>query len=224
MNEDSMLIEFSDEIELSPPGMNNENQNRVARYQASRFCSKTIEEAEYMTLPVSQYSVLDAEKVERISEDHFRVRTGALKFLGTTLTPVMTLSVKPHETGCEVTLLQCLLEGSNLAKDANSNFACQMRNYVSYGRDPETNELQITGDCKMKVAAIVPKVLSVVFPVGLVNSLGEKMLGQILRIAMPKFLDQLEKDYLTWAAGDDSRQAMSTGEFTITETATTDAV
>lgn len=60
-----------------------------------------------MTLPVSQYSVLDAEKVERVSGDLFRVQTGALKFLRTTVTPVMMLTVKPHETGCEVTLLQC---------------------------------------------------------------------------------------------------------------------
>lgn len=92
-----------------------------------------------------------------------------------------------------------------------------MRNYVSYRKDPETDELQITGDCSMKIAGIVPKLLSVVFPIPFVESLGAKMLSQILRVAMPRFLDQLEKDYLTWAAGDDSRAAMSTGQFTVAE-------
>eukprot|EP00210_Caulerpa_lentillifera_P008012 g7651.t1 len=221
--------EFSDEFNLDPPGMNEENQNRISRYQASRLCKKTIQEgdrplSEYMTLPVSQYSVLDAEKVERISDEMFRVQIGAVSFLGTTLIPIMTLTVKPHDTGCEITLLECLLDGSKLAKDANSRFSCQMRNYVSYQKDPETNELQITGDCSMKIAGIVPKVLSVVFPIPMVNNLGEKMLSQILRIAMPRFLDQLEKDYLSWAAGDDSREAMGTGEFTVTDTTSSDAV
>lgn len=76
----------------------------------------------------------------------------------------------------------------------------------------------------MKVAGIVPKLLLVFFPVGLVNSLGQKMLAQILRIAMPRFLEQLEKDYAAWAAGDDSRQPMGTGEFDMTDSDTEDVV
>lgn len=62
------------------------------------------------------------------------------------------------------------------------------------------------------MAGIVPRWISTVFPIGVVNRLGRGMLSKILDIAMPRFLVQLEKDYLTWASGDDSRQAMSTGE------------
>lgn len=65
--------------------------------------------AEYMTLPVSQYSVLDAAKIERISDETFRVQIGEVSFLGTKVIPIMTLTVKPHDTGCEVTLLECLV-------------------------------------------------------------------------------------------------------------------
>jgi len=60
-----------------------------------------------MTLPVSQYSVLDADKVERIGEDTFRVQTTTVSFFGVNMTPVMTLRVKPHSTGCEVRMLDC---------------------------------------------------------------------------------------------------------------------
>lgn len=63
--------------------------------------------AEYMTLPVSQYSVLDADKVERLDEDTFRVQTSRVKFFGVEMTPIMTLTVKPHSTGCEITMLDC---------------------------------------------------------------------------------------------------------------------
>ena len=38
------------------------------------------------------------------------------------------------------------------------------------------------------------------------------MLAKILDIAMPRFLSQLEKDYHTWASGDNSRKPVSTGD------------
>ena len=68
------------------------------------------------------------------------------------------------------------------------------------------------------MAGIVPKWLNAVVPIRAVDGLGQRMLGKILEVAMPRFLLQLEKDYQTWASGDDSRKAMSTGDsFGITD-------
>jgi Protein of unknown function (DUF1997) len=36
---------------------------------------------EYMTLPASQYSVLDAKRIERIDDDTFRCYVGGISFL-----------------------------------------------------------------------------------------------------------------------------------------------
>lgn len=68
--------------------------------------------AEYMTLPVSQYSVLDADKVERLDDTTFKVTTSTVKFFGIKMTPVMTLTVKPHDTGCEVQMLDCTVSSN----------------------------------------------------------------------------------------------------------------
>lgn len=62
------------------------------------------------------------------------------------------------------------------------------------------------------MAGIVPKWLIAVVPISFVSKVGKGMLAKILEVAMPRFLLQLEKDYLAWASGDDSRKPMSTGE------------
>lgn len=52
-------------------------KGRIARFRASKSLAQPIRDkerllAEYMALPASQYSVLDARKIERIDENTFR--------------------------------------------------------------------------------------------------------------------------------------------------------
>lgn len=58
-----------------------------------------------MTLPASQYSVLDAKQIERIDDSTFRCYVGGLRFLGLTIDPVLTVSVDVTEKGPTVRLL-----------------------------------------------------------------------------------------------------------------------
>ncbi len=58
-----------------------------------------------MTLPASQYSVLDANRIERLSETTFRCYVGGLKFLKFVVEPVLTVSVEVGEHGPTVRLL-----------------------------------------------------------------------------------------------------------------------
>lgn len=62
-----------------------------------------------MSLPASQYSVLDARKIERIDDDTFRCFVGELKFVQWALEPVLTLAVlvEPEAGGCTIKLLSC---------------------------------------------------------------------------------------------------------------------
>lgn len=56
-------------------------------------------------LPASQYSVLDAQRIERLDEDTFRCYVGGLRFLGLEVEPVITVSVTVQERGPTVRLL-----------------------------------------------------------------------------------------------------------------------
>lgn len=58
-----------------------------------------------MTLPASQYSVLDAKQIERIDDSTFRCYVGGLRFLGFTIDPVLTVSVDVTDRGPTVRLL-----------------------------------------------------------------------------------------------------------------------
>ena len=58
-----------------------------------------------MALPASQYSVLDAKRIERVDEETFRCYVGALQFFSWSVEPVLTVSVSVDEDGCTIRLL-----------------------------------------------------------------------------------------------------------------------
>lgn len=62
--------------------------------------------AEYMALPASQYSVLDAKKIERLDDNTFRCCVGGLHFFNFVVEPVLTVSVVVGERGPTVKLLE----------------------------------------------------------------------------------------------------------------------
>jgi len=62
-----------------------------------------------MALPASQYSVLDAQKIERLDDDSFRCYVGGLKFFGLKLEPVLTVSVVVGSRGPTVNLLSTVV-------------------------------------------------------------------------------------------------------------------
>jgi len=62
---------------------------------------------EYMRLPASQYSVLDAERIERVSEDTFRCYVYTIKFFTFEVCPVLLVKVEQQPNGCCIKLLSC---------------------------------------------------------------------------------------------------------------------
>lgn len=59
-----------------------------------------------MRLPASQYSVLDAKKIERLDDDVFMCYVGGLNFLGFVVNPVLKVSVIVNDRGPVVKLLE----------------------------------------------------------------------------------------------------------------------
>lgn len=81
-----------------------------------------------MTLPASQYSVLDGAKVERLTDDTFRVNVSGFSFFSFEIEPIVTVSVQPTDTGCRIEMLACKLAGSPIIEAQNSKFSARMVN------------------------------------------------------------------------------------------------
>lgn len=62
---------------------------------------------EYMSLPASQYSVLDAERIERVDDNTFRCYVYTFKFFNFEVCPVLLVRVEEQTNGCCIKLLSC---------------------------------------------------------------------------------------------------------------------
>ena len=62
---------------------------------------------EYMSLPASQYSVLDAERIERVDDNTFRCYVYTFKFFNFEVCPVLLVRVEEQPNGCCIKLLSC---------------------------------------------------------------------------------------------------------------------
>ncbi|XP_020263387.1 uncharacterized protein LOC109839370 [Asparagus officinalis] len=164
-----------------------------------------------MRLPVSQYSVLDAQRIERIDENTFRCYVYQIKFLGFEVCPVLVVRVEQEPFGCCISLLSCKLEGSPLVEAQNEKFSASMVNRISCSNGLNNSGLQkLTSDTTIEVNIDIPFAFRII-PVEAIESTGNQVLEQLLRSMLPRFLNQLVKDYKAWASGDASRQPLGTG-------------
>lgn len=210
---------FSEPLEeLVPPGITEETQKFVARYSGRKSAKRPIIEEEgrrplsqYMALPVSQYSVLDAARIERLGDNTFKCFIGSFKMFGMKVEPILTVNVIANEKGCSIKLLDCELDGSNAVKAVNGIFATRMSNIVSW--EQLEGKKMMTSSCYIEVAAgLTPRYMRFV-PIGAIERVGNAVMQQILNISVPRFLKQLEADYQNWARGDDTRGAVGTGQW-----------
>lgn len=67
--------------------------------------------AEYMALPVSQYSVLDAERIERVDESTFRCYAHRINLFAVEIQPVILVRVDAQPDGCIIRLISCKVGG-----------------------------------------------------------------------------------------------------------------
>ncbi|GIL77751.1 hypothetical protein Vretimale_6644 [Volvox reticuliferus] len=211
----------------------------IATFKASKLGRQPIVEAqrplaEYMALPASQYSVLDARRIERVDETTFRCYVGELRFFSWSVEPVITVSVTVEQGGCTIRLLGCKLQGSRFVEDINDKFSATMTNVVRY-RDyvpPSTSgqwatvdehesedeeegrggdsvgsrpQKEIASDTTIQVCVEVPP-WSSFLPVATIESVGSSVMQNVLNLMVPRFLKQLRSDYELWASGDVSRR------------------
>ncbi|TVU48384.1 hypothetical protein EJB05_08018 [Eragrostis curvula] len=188
-----------------------------ARFVARRSESISVKQldrplAEYMSLPASQYSVLDAERIERVDESTFRCYVYRFRFFALEVCPVLLVRVDEEPNGCCIRLLSCKLEGSPLVEAQNDKFSASMENRVYCHSSLQDSTLQqLTSDTTIEVTIDIPFPFRAI-PVEAIESSGRQVLEQLLRVMLPRFLQQLDKDYQAWASGDSSRKPLGTGE------------
>ncbi|KAF8063016.1 hypothetical protein HT031_003855 [Scenedesmus sp. PABB004] len=189
---------------------------RVARFAARRQQSVVVREGarplpDYMALPASQYSVLDARKVERLDDDTFRCYVGRLAFLGFAVEPVITVSVAVEPgLGCTIRLLSAELQGSRLVQEVNEKFSATMTNVVRWAGGAAPGSKALSADAAIEVIVQVPRWAGVV-PLPSIEAAGSRVMQTTLNLMVPRFLDQLDRDYQRWAAGDASRTPLEGG-------------
>ncbi|KAI8539726.1 hypothetical protein RHMOL_Rhmol09G0205100 [Rhododendron molle] len=98
-----------------------------ARFIARRRESVSVRQLrrplnEYMSLPASQYSVLDAQRIERVDDNTFRCYVHTFKFFAIEVCPVLLVRVEEQPNGCCIKLLSCKLEGSPIVVAQNEKF------------------------------------------------------------------------------------------------------
>ncbi|XP_009764361.1 uncharacterized protein LOC107790384 [Nicotiana tabacum] len=188
-----------------------------ARFIARRKESLSVKQLqrplmEYMSLPASQYSVLDAERIERVDDSTFRCYVYRFKFFAFEVCPVLLVRVEVQPDGCCIKLLSCKLEGSPIVVAQNDKFDASMVNKISYDSGRRDSPVQqLTSDAVIEVNIEIPFAFRAI-PVQAIESTGAQVLDQILRIMLPRFMAQLAKDYQAWASGDTSRQPLGTGQ------------
>ncbi|KAH8970679.1 hypothetical protein BDL97_02G101400 [Sphagnum fallax] len=197
-----------------------EDSKPRAKLSARLVESYEIEEmqrplAEYMSLPVSQYSVLDAERIERVDDTMFKCYVHRLKFLGFEVGPVLLVAVEAQPNGCCIRLLSCTLEGSPIVVAQNKKFSASMSNKVSWTTVSDSSSSpsarRLVSDTTIEVTIQIPFAFRAL-PVESIEGTGNKVLSQLLKVVLPRFLTQLGKDYYTWASGDMSRKPVGNGQ------------
>ncbi|KAH6824252.1 RAP release 2 [Perilla frutescens var. hirtella] len=188
-----------------------------ARFVARRTESVSVRQlqrplTEYMSLPASQYSVLDAERIERVDDNTFRCYVYRFKFFAFEVCPVLMVRVEEHPNGCCIKLLSCKLEGSPIVVAQNDKFDASMENKIFYDSTRSNSPVQkLTSDAVIEVSIDIPFAFRAI-PTQAIESTGSQVLEQILKAMLPRFMSQLMKDYQAWASGDTSRQPLGTGE------------
>ncbi|KAF5932883.1 hypothetical protein HYC85_029054 [Camellia sinensis] len=128
---------------------------------------------EYMSLPASQYSVLDAGSIERVDNSTFRCYVYNFKFFAFEVCPVL------------------LLEGSPIVVAQNEKIDASMVNRVSCNRKQSDSSVdELTSDTAIEVSIEIPFAFRPI-PVQAIESTDTQVLEQILRIMLPCFMAQV---------------------------------
>ena len=147
-----------------------------------------------MALPATQYSVLSASQIERLSDTEFKATLGSMNFFGTKIIPVLYVNVNvvPEEHRAEIVVERAETVGSEIAEKLSGTFTISAINLVSAGRD-DKDRATLTSETKLLINVVVPEDAKV--PRRLIQSGGNFIIQSSLNIIVPTFVRILAEDF-----------------------------
>eukprot|EP00670_Eutreptiella_braarudii_P010089 CAMPEP_0174315208 /NCGR_PEP_ID=MMETSP0810-20121108/6144_1 /TAXON_ID=73025 ORGANISM="Eutreptiella gymnastica-like, Strain CCMP1594" /NCGR_SAMPLE_ID=MMETSP0810 /ASSEMBLY_ACC=CAM_ASM_000659 /LENGTH=424 /DNA_ID=CAMNT_0015424539 /DNA_START=13 /DNA_END=1287 /DNA_ORIENTATION=- len=174
--------------------------------------SKTLSDGErplvdYVQLPAKKYSVLDSNQVQRIDDDTFRVNFGDLKVPGLLrISPTAEVSVEVPESGAIQTINSIGFEGKPAKLINAMNMLFSKMTWVNEVTAEPLGDGTSNLISNVKLDWYLPKG----YPAK--PELMNKLVTRLMNYMMPWLLNKLQDDYARWAAGDDTRAAVTRGE------------
>lgn len=161
---------------------------------------------DYMALPASDYSVLTAEQITRLSENQFKCVLGSLNFFGNRIQPVLYVDVNvyPQEAKSEIVVVRAETTGSDIAEKLNGAFSINAKNTVRAGKD-QKNRKTLSSETTLQIEALVPKSR---IPLRVMQSGGNLIIQSSLSVIVAAFVRILAADFARWSAGNDIRDAV----------------
>lgn len=189
-----------------------EDRSRHITWTAAAKATVKVKETkrsveDYMALPASEYSVLAANQIVRLSETEFRCDFPKLNFFGTMIQPILfvDVTVYPSEARSEIVVRRAETVGSETAEKINGTFSIYAINRVSAGLGSNPSEKTLNSQTNLEIEVKIPdsKV-----PLGVVRSSGNFILQNSLNLIVPTFVRILAADFRRWSEGDNSRDAV----------------
>ena len=158
---------------------------------------------EYMALPSSEYSVLSADQIERLSATEFKCTLPGMNFFGTKITPVLfvDVTVYPEEARSVIAVKRAETVGSAVAERINGTFSISAINEVSSGVDDKGRKV-LRSATNLEVDVMIPKSR---IPLRVVRSGGNFIMQSSLNVIVPAFIRILAADFRRWTDGSDER-------------------
>lgn len=160
-----------------------------------------------MALPASQYSVLTAEQITRLSDTSFKCTIPVMNFFGTKIQPVVYVDVVvyPELARSEIIVVKAETIGSDVALLINGTFNIAAVNTVFTSTDSKNNR-RLNSQTTLKIDVVIPPSIPVKLPARIMQSGGSFIMQSSLGVIVPTFVRILARDYQRWSAGDDSRK------------------
>ncbi|KAG5180522.1 hypothetical protein JKP88DRAFT_263944 [Tribonema minus] len=159
----------------------------------------------YLSLPPTQYSVLDPRQIKRVGADTFKCEPGTLNFFGNAVSPVLLLQVRVEEGRgrVEIHVVSVELEGSPAIRSASDSFTCECATVVTCGDPERGGRRALRSSVSLRIEVAVPR--ENWLPLGALTRGGTFILQRCMDLFLPQFVRYLARDYARWAEGDDAR-------------------
>ncbi|BBN07246.1 hypothetical protein MPTK1_4g02240 [Marchantia polymorpha subsp. ruderalis] len=154
----------------------------------------------FLSQPEGRQSMLNTkalDKYEDLGDNKFRCYLPKIDFLSFEVAPVIDLLVAANEDNCQVELLSCKFEGSDIVRSQNERFSASLKNHLVWS----TKQNQEVLDVKLELNVFL-EVYTLPFtllPVSAVESPGTLIMQSLVDRLLPLFVDNMFKDYQTWA-------------------------